>query len=214
MNGFELPPAFVLLEACCLRLSVILLHFLWQGVLIGFLAVGVSRLLRHRSANARYVANAVALSMMALCLAVTFVMTPVPYIASIDRSDPAIHSVMDQAHGEPPMAAIQRGDDERPNDAAAVEQSPALVAANRPSEITPKDGFAAVPATVFFRRQPSGALAVRVKITAFSRVHRNKHDHGGVSKRLFPSKVSTAGRPVPQNPSGHPHSPSPTMIAP
>jgi beta-lactamase regulating signal transducer with metallopeptidase domain/peroxiredoxin/protocatechuate 3,4-dioxygenase beta subunit len=148
MNGFELPPAFVLLEACCLRLSVALLHFLWQGVLIGLLAVGVSRLLRHRSANARYVANAVALSMMALCLAGTFVMTPVPSIASIDRSDPAIHSVMDQAYGEPPMAAIQRGDDERPNDAAAVQQSPALVAANRSSEITPKDGFAAVPATV------------------------------------------------------------------
>ena len=26
MNGFELPPAFVLLEACCLRLSVALLQ--------------------------------------------------------------------------------------------------------------------------------------------------------------------------------------------
>jgi hypothetical protein len=62
----------------------------------------------------------------------------------------------------------------------------------------------------FFRRQPSGALTVRAKITAFSRVRRKKHHHGGGSRGLFPSKVSTAARPVPQNPSGHPHSPSPT----
>lgn len=148
MNGFELPPAYVLLEAWCLRLSVILLHFLWQGVFIGLLAVCVSRLLRHRSANARYVANAVALSMMVLCLAVTFVMTPVPSIASIDRSDAAIHLVVDQTHGEPPMAVIQPGDDEKPSDAAAVEQSLPLDAANRPSEITPIDGIAAVPSTI------------------------------------------------------------------
>jgi hypothetical protein len=30
----------------------------------------------------------------------------------------------------------------------------------------------------------------------------------------LPSNVSTAARPIPQSPSGHPHHPSPTMIAP
>jgi hypothetical protein len=67
--------------------------------------------------------------------------------------------------------------------------------------------------TVLFRRQPSGALTVRAKITAFSRVRRDKRLHSGGTRGICPSKVSTAARPVPQNPSGHPHSPSPTMIA-
>ena len=39
------------------------------------------------------------------------------------------------------------------------------------------------------------------------RVRRKKRPHGGVSKRLIPSKVSAAARPVPQNRSSHPHSP-------
>ncbi len=148
MSGFELPPSFDLLEAYGLRLSVTLLHFLWQGVLIGMLAVCVSRLLRHRSANARYVTNAVALSMMALCLAVTFVTTPVPQIDSIEPSEPASRSVMDQASGESDTAANVPGGDVRPADTTAVERNPALVAANPPSENTPIDGFADVPATV------------------------------------------------------------------
>lgn len=61
----------------------------------------------------------------------------------------------------------------------------------------------------FFRRPPSGALTVRVKITASSRVRRNKRPQGGGSSGLFPSKVSTPARPEPRNPSGHPHSLSP-----
>ena len=65
-------------------------------------------------------------------------------------------------------------------------------------------GFARV------RCQPSGTLTVRAKITAFSRVRRNNIHHTGGHGNCFPSKVSsTAGRPVPQNLWGHPHSPVP-----
>jgi hypothetical protein len=52
-------------------------------------------------------------------------------------------------------------------------------------------------------------LTVRAKITAVSRVRRKERPHGGGSMGLFPSKVSTAARPVPPNPSVHPHSPFP-----
>ncbi len=61
--------------------------------------------------------------------------------------------------------------------------------------------------------QPSGAFNVRAKVTAFSRIRRHEWPHGGVSKRFVRWKVSTAVRPVPQNPAGHPHFPSPPMIA-
>ena len=68
--------------------------------------------------------------------------------------------------------------------------------------------------SAFFRRPPSGTLTVRAKITTFSRLRRNKLPRGGGSKGIFPSKLSTPARPVPQNPSGHPHALSPTMLAP
>jgi len=38
---------------------------------------------------------------------------------------------------------------------------------------------------LFFRSEPCEAFALRAQITAFSRVHRKKLPHGGVSRRLF-----------------------------
>jgi hypothetical protein len=60
----------------------------------------------------------------------------------------------------------------------------------------------------------ASVLPLKASGIRLSRVRRKKRPHGRVSRRIFPSKVSTAVRPVSQNPSGHPHSPCPTMITP
>lgn len=49
-----------------------LLHFVWQGLLIAGLLVLALALLRHNSANARYLAGCMALGLMSLCPLVTF----------------------------------------------------------------------------------------------------------------------------------------------
>ncbi|NQT11141.1 MAG: M48 family metalloprotease, partial [Planctomycetes bacterium] len=62
----------------CLRWSVALLHFLWQGAVIGVLVIAAGRLLRKRSAGTRYTLHAMALLSLPVCLAVTFAALDVP----------------------------------------------------------------------------------------------------------------------------------------
>jgi beta-lactamase regulating signal transducer with metallopeptidase domain len=65
-----------------------LLHFLWQGLLIGLLAAGALALLRRRSANACYLAGCVALLLMAMAPVATFAwlyQPPRPTAASAAR---------------------------------------------------------------------------------------------------------------------------------
>ena len=52
-------------------LGWVLLHFLWQGALLGALFWCANFILRHRSANARYVAGSATLLMMAAAPAMT-----------------------------------------------------------------------------------------------------------------------------------------------
>lgn len=58
------------------RLGLALLHFLWQGLVVGLAAGTVLLALRKASAAARYAALLGALAMMALCPVVTFLVTP------------------------------------------------------------------------------------------------------------------------------------------
>jgi beta-lactamase regulating signal transducer with metallopeptidase domain len=56
----------------CLRLTLTLLHFLWQGVAIALLAAGVGAALRRAGAAARYWVFVAALGAMALCPPITY----------------------------------------------------------------------------------------------------------------------------------------------
>ncbi|MCA9038102.1 MAG: M48 family metalloprotease [Planctomycetaceae bacterium] len=58
--------------------GITLLHFLWQGAVIGLLALVASRLLRSQSASMRYWLNAVALLACPICVACTFAVVDVP----------------------------------------------------------------------------------------------------------------------------------------
>ena len=60
------------------RWGLTLLHFLWQGAIIGLLALVVARLLRNQSASIRYWLNAAALIACPICVAWTFATVEVP----------------------------------------------------------------------------------------------------------------------------------------
>ncbi len=59
-------------------LGITLLHFLWQGAVIGLLAFFAARLLRSQSALVRYWLNAAALLACPMCVAWTFAVVDVP----------------------------------------------------------------------------------------------------------------------------------------
>ncbi|MDH5364872.1 MAG: hypothetical protein OEW82_06915, partial [Dehalococcoidia bacterium] len=54
------------------RLGLILLHFLWQGLVVAILVTTVIRLFRLSPGNARYAAYLLAFIVMAACPIVTF----------------------------------------------------------------------------------------------------------------------------------------------
>ncbi len=61
-----------------IRWGLTLLHFLWQGAIIGLLALVAARLLRNHSASVRYWLNAAALLACPICVAWTFATVEVP----------------------------------------------------------------------------------------------------------------------------------------
>ena len=65
-------------EVASIRWGLTLLHFLWQGAIIGLLALVAARLLRNHSASVRYWLNAVALLACPICVAWTFATVEVP----------------------------------------------------------------------------------------------------------------------------------------
>ena len=56
----------------CLHLTLTLVHFLWQGLVIAALAELASWCLRGASAQSRYLVHVTALLLMVACLPVTF----------------------------------------------------------------------------------------------------------------------------------------------
>jgi len=78
----------------CARLTLTLGHFLWQGLVIAFLAMCVGRLLRGVSAAARYRVFAVALLLMAACPPVTFcLLESTRPVSAVDSSRTAFSAV-------------------------------------------------------------------------------------------------------------------------
>src|SRR5262245_16573661 len=76
-----------------LRLTLALIHFLWQGVLIAVVAAVAARLLQRASAGTRYAVHVAALALMPVCVAVTFsciaIDAPSPTPASSGQTAPA-----------------------------------------------------------------------------------------------------------------------------
>ena len=69
---------FFLNPEMALRWTITLLHFLWQGCVIGVVATAVSRLLKNHAASSRYGLHAVALLACPICVAATFSLVTVP----------------------------------------------------------------------------------------------------------------------------------------
>src|SRR5581483_2041151 len=81
------------------RVAWTLLHFLWQGALVALALAAVRTLLRRKSANTRYLASCVAMLLMLVCIAITFVSmgpaapAPTTHIrAQAEAATPAIAS--------------------------------------------------------------------------------------------------------------------------
>lgn len=96
------------------RLTTALLHFLWQGCLIGVIAAALSRGLRRRSARLRYAVNVAALLILAVCLPATYFLVDVPeadeipVVASSMRDAPAV-LIADEASDEAPTEVTNDG---------------------------------------------------------------------------------------------------------
>ncbi|MEZ6053100.1 MAG: M56 family metallopeptidase [Planctomycetaceae bacterium] len=71
-----------------LRLTFALLHFLWQGVLIGLLTVGVAWIFRSKSARSRYGINFAGLVALAICMPVTFAIVQIPEVSTSRSTSP------------------------------------------------------------------------------------------------------------------------------
>lgn len=69
---------FDLSDDVSIRWGLTLLHFLWQGTLVGLLAFPAAKLLRNQSAGLRYMLHAVALLACPLCVALTFALAEIP----------------------------------------------------------------------------------------------------------------------------------------
>ena len=67
-------------EELSLPWIITLLHFLWQGTVVGLVAAVVGSLLRYASASIRYSLFSMALLSLPLCVAVTFVFIKVPVV--------------------------------------------------------------------------------------------------------------------------------------
>lgn len=89
-------------HAFALRLTITLLHFLWQGTLVALVAVLASHVLRRTSAQSRYLLNVTALLLMAMCVPLTFARVSVPVFTAgelpADPQGPAsLHAGVSQA---------------------------------------------------------------------------------------------------------------------
>src|SRR5687767_6961856 len=82
-----------------------LLHFVWQGVLIGVLTAGALALLRHSAADVRYVVSAIGLSLMFTMPVVTAVQTWNTVTAGRpDGSAVLVHAVAPSSSSAPVVA--------------------------------------------------------------------------------------------------------------
>ena len=96
----------------CLRWTLMLGHFMWQGCVIGLFVAAGHRLLGRCSADLRYRLNVVAMLLMPACLPVTFAA-----LVTATRST---------------SAAVDRGPSDGDNPPAVSYETQAITAQTRP----------------------------------------------------------------------------------
>jgi bla regulator protein blaR1 len=107
----------------CVRVVQVLIHSLWQGLLLAAVVAAVSVVARRRSASLRYAVGFAALLIMAACLPVTFWLTaPADSVnppATLVRPSPedkpaAMDTALPHAPAEPRSTAIPDASRSRP----------------------------------------------------------------------------------------------------
>ena len=78
MNGLEFLFDSSVWQQQAIRLSLTLLHFLWQGLLVGVVAAIALACFKRKSANARYLTACVAFFGLPLLAAATFWLVEIP----------------------------------------------------------------------------------------------------------------------------------------
>ena len=73
------------------RLTLTLVHFLWQGVLVALISAAIVRGMRQASANARYVLYVASLLLMGLCIPMTYMAIEVDTPALVPSPGLDIH---------------------------------------------------------------------------------------------------------------------------
>jgi|GEM_PF-2862120 len=101
MSDSILDTTFFLNSEMSLRWAITLLHFLWQGCLIGLAAMALSRLFRNQSATLRYWLHSIALLACPTCVAITFSLVTVPESLPGNRStaNEQAHSASERQEG-------------------------------------------------------------------------------------------------------------------
>jgi len=101
MSDSILDTTFFLNSEMSLRWAITLLHFLWQGCLIGLAAMALARLFRNQTATLRYWLHSIALLACPMCVAITFSLVTVPESLPGNRStaNEQVHSASERQEG-------------------------------------------------------------------------------------------------------------------
>jgi len=178
--GFIIPTDLFATDAAY-RLTLSLVHLLWQGIAIGLAALLLARAWRHRSAQARYCVHMAALLAMALCLPLNLL-----WVAGPDDPPqaPAARSV---AEANEPIAE-QKAAPAEPMPEPAI--SPRRAETDRPAQ--PTGGSASIdpapPAPVPEARNPRPA-----KRTTPDPANASNNDAHQLWQRLAPWVVTLYG---------------------
>lgn len=131
------------------RLGWALLHFLWQGVALAFLLAVLLRLLRDRSAQARYVLACLTLAAMAVCPLATLALLPEAWPARISRDNAVAEqfAVAASLDGDPATVVVPAPESPEPpslsagSSTAATIDAPAARAVPTPPVTTANNQF-------------------------------------------------------------------------
>ena len=123
----------------CLRLAMVLGHFLWQGAVLALVAAVLAGVLRRASSRIRYGMFVAVLALMAVCPVATYVVAPVPEtgqpvgqtqhaglgIAPVPRPEQSVNLSSYAAELDAMSQAVVP--DEDPDGSAGASPSPAVV---------------------------------------------------------------------------------------
>ncbi len=114
------------------RLALVLLHFLWQGLLVAIVAWLLLVASRRASANARYVLLVALFGLLAACPAVTFTLMPV---SSHPRLPARLSEVIEKTTTNVPIVAVPTSPVASHTAADGVAAEPSIVEISQPDAV-------------------------------------------------------------------------------